>query len=366
MDRVEALRQKAFEMNGFDGFLVTSEVNLYYFAGCPGLTSMLIPKTGRGIIFAYNVNYEQAKAMTKGFEVQMLERGQNLMESVAKQTKTCKITKLAIDALDFENYNQLAKKLRGQARLTSKGDLVGELRRVKDQKELQLMRKAAELTSAGMKTAYETIKPGMKEYQVAAEIEYAMRRRGSWGIAFETIIASGARSAFPHGGGGTQLGGGCTDREIRNGELVVVDMGAVYQHYRSDITRTIVAGKPSQAKQKELYDIVKASHDKALQTIKPGAKTKDVDSAARKIIADAGYGEYFVHGLGHGVGLEIHEGPTLSSLSKDKLTIGNVVTDEPGIYLVGYGGIRIEDTILVQKGKAECLTSSPYNLETNS
>ena len=360
------MRQKAFEMNRFDGFLVTSEVNLYYFAGCPGLTSMLIPEKGKGIIFAYNVNYEQAKAMTKGFEVQMLERGQNLMECVAKQVKACKIKKLAFDTLDFESHNQLAKKLRGQARLSPKGGLVGELRRVKDQKELQLMRKAAELTNIGMKMAYETIKPGMKEYQVAAEIEYSMRRKGSWGVAFETIIASGARSAFPHGGGGTLLGGGCTDREIRNGELVVVDMGAIYQHYRSDITRTIVAGKSLQAKQKKLFEIVKASHDKALGEIRPGTKTKDVDSAARKVIADAGYGEYFVHGLGHGVGLEIHEGPTLSSLSKDKLTIGNVVTDEPGIYLVGYGGIRIEDTVLVQKGKAECLTSAPYSLEADS
>ena len=360
------MRQKAFEMEGFDGFLITSEFNLYYFAGCPGLTAMLISKTGRCIIFAYNVNFEQAKAMTKGFELQMLERGQNLMESVAKQAVACKIRKLAFDMLDVESYKQLAKKLRGQAKLKSKGEIVGELRRVKDEKELQLMRKAAELTNIGMKTAYETIKPGMKEYQVAAEIEYSMRRKGSWGVAFETIIASGARSAFPHGGGGTLLAGGCTDREIRNGELVVVDMGAIYQHYRSDITRTIVAGKPSQAKQKKLYDIVKASHDEALKTIKPGAKTKNVDSAARKVIADAGYGEHFVHGLGHGVGLEIHEGPTLSSLSKDKLSIGNVVTDEPGIYLAGYGGVRIEDTVLVQKEKAKCLTSAIYNLEADS
>jgi Xaa-Pro aminopeptidase len=364
MNRVEALKQKAFEVKGFDGFLVMSEVNLYYLAGCPGLTCMLMLKTGKGIIYAYNVNFEQAKYMTKGFELEMLERGQNLMAAVAKRAKAYKIKNLAFDTLNFENYRQLAKELRGQARLKPKGDLVGELRRVKDPKELQLMRKAAELTNTGMKIAYETIKPGMKEYQVAAEIEYVMRKRGSWGVAFDTIIASGARSAFPHGGGGTLLGGGCTNREIRNGELVVVDMGAVYEHYRSDITRTIVAGKP-QTKQTKLYEIVRASHDEALKAIRPGAKAKDVDSAARKVIADAGYGEYFVHGLGHGVGLEVHEGPTLSSLSKDNLTVGNVVTDEPGIYLLGFGGVRIEDTVLVHKGKAECLTSGPYNLEAN-
>lgn len=365
MDRIEALKKKAFEVKSFDGFLVTSEVNLYYFTGCPGLTSMLIPKTGKGTIYVYNVNSEQAKAMTKGFNIQMLERGQNLIAIITKQVKVCKIKKLAFDMLSFEGYRELAKGLRGHTRLKPRSDLVGELRRVKDEKELQLMRKAAELTNTGMKVAYETIKPGIKEYQVAAEIEYAMRKRGSWGTAFETIIASGVRSAFPHGGGGTQLGGGCTDREIRKGDLVVVDMGAAYQHYRSDITRTLVAGKPS-TKQLKLYETVKASHDKALQTIRPGAKAKDVDSAARKVIADAGFGEYFVHGLGHGVGLEVHEGPTLSSLSKDKLTVGNVVTDEPGIYLVDFGGVRIEDTVLVQKGKPECLTEGPYGLEARS
>lgn len=365
MDRVKALKKEAFEAKHFDGFLVMSEVNLYYFTGCPGLTSLLIPKTRQGIIFAYNVNFEQAKAMTRDFDVQMLERGQNLMAAVAKSAKALKIKELAFDTLSFESHRGLAKELRGQTRLKPMGDIVGELRRVKDEDELRLMRKAAELTNAGMNVAYETMRPGLREYEVAAEIEYAMRKRGSWGTSFDTIIASGARSAFPHGGGGTQLAGGCTEREIRNGDLVVIDMGAAYQHYRSDITRTIVAGKPS-TKQMRLYETVKASHDKALQAIRPGAKAADVDAVARKEIADVGYGEYFVHGLGHGVGLEVHEGPTLSSLSKDRLAVGNVVTDEPGIYLVDFGGVRIEDTVLVQKAKAECLTGGSYGLEAGS
>jgi Xaa-Pro dipeptidase len=129
------------------------------------------------------------------------------------------------------------------------------------------------------------------------------------------------------------------------------------------MTRTLVAGKPSE-KQKKLYEIVKTAQEKAYQLIKPKSKAKEVDAAARKVIADAGYGEYFVHGLGHGVGLEIHEPPTLNRESKDKLIIGNVVTNEPGIYIVGFGGIRIEDTVLVQKDKAEKFTKGPYSLET--
>jgi Xaa-Pro aminopeptidase len=161
------------------------------------------------------------------------------------------------------------------------------------------------------------------------------------------------------------LGGGCTDRKILNRDLVVVDMGAICQQYRSDITRTLVAGKPS-SKQEKLYAIVKAAHDRAFQTIRSGAKAKDVDAAARKVIVDAGYGDFFVHGLGHGVGLEVHEGPTLSSMSKDKLTVGNVVTDEPGIYIPDFGGVRVEDTVLVRKAKAEYLTSGPLGLNPES
>ena len=166
-------------------------------------------------------------------------------------------------------------------------------------------------------------------------------------------MASGVSSAFPHGG--------CSDRKIQKGDLVVVDVGATYKSYRSDMTRTFVAGTPSE-KQKKLYQTVKTAQDKAFEAVKPKVKAADVDAAARKVIADASYGEYFVHGLGHGVGLEIHEPPTLSPDSKDTLAAGNVVTVEPGVYLVGYGGIRIEDTVLVHKNGAEKLTNGTYKL----
>lgn len=348
------MRRLAFEKKGFDGFLIANEANILYFAGFPGAACLLFLKNGENILYVYGVNYEQAKAEGDGFNVELIKREENLMAKIAAKVKNSGVKKLAFDTLTSNDYRQLAKELRGKAKIAFQNKLVWMLRRVKDDEELALMRKAGELTCQGMKAAYEFIRPGIKEYQAAAEIEYSMRRNGSWGTAFETIVASGPRSAFPHGG--------CTEREICEGDLVVVDMGASYRYYRSDMTRTFTAGKPSE-KQKKIYDIVKTAQDKALKAIRSGVKAKEIDAAARKIIDEAGYSENFVHSLGHGVGLEIHEPPTLSQQSKDKLAVGNVLTVEPGIYLVGFGGIRIEDTVIVQKKGAEKLTSGWYALE---
>lgn len=353
MKRIGALKQFAFHEKGFEGFLIFNWANLLYFAGFPGAVSLLISRDGESTIYVYGVNYEQAKAEGKGFRVELVKRDENLMAKIAEKVKDCKIKKLAVDALSIESWRALAKAIGSEEGLETNNSFIQELRKVKDEKEIALMRKAGELTSEGVKAAYEVLALGMKEYEVAAEIEYAMRKRGSYGTAFETLVASGSRSAFPHGG--------CSDREIREGDLVVVDVGATYKFYRSDMTRTLVAGKPSE-KQKKLYQIVKTAQEKAFEAIKPNVKAKDVDAVARKMIEAAGYGEYFVHGLGHGVGLEVHEPPTLSTDSKEVLAVGNVVTDEPGIYVVGYGGVRIEDTVLVQKNGAEKLTNGPYTL----
>jgi len=354
LKRIDALKERVFEEKEFDGFLISNEANLLYFAGFPGATSLLIPKNGENTIYVYNVNYEQAKAEGKEFRVEMIHHGEKLMAKIAEQVKAYKIRKLALDALNFESYLSLAREIKGLTRLKEQSSMIWGLRKIKDEKEIELMRKAGELTSEGMKVAYEVIKPGVKEYEVAGEIEYAMRKEGSYGMAFETLVASGARSAFPHAS--------CSDREIGEGDLVVVDMGAAYKFYRSDMTRTLVAGRSSE-RQRRIYEIVKEAYDKAFEGIRTGAKAKDVDAAARKVIEEAGYGQYFVHSLGHGIGLEVHEPPALGPGSRDKLTVGNVVTNEPGIYLMGYGGIRIEDTVLVQTHRTEILTNGPYSLE---
>ncbi|MCW4008941.1 MAG: Xaa-Pro peptidase family protein [Candidatus Bathyarchaeota archaeon] len=353
MDRIASLKQAAFKNGESDGFLIFNQANLIYFTGFSGATALLIPKEGTPTLYVYNVNYEQAKAEGKTFVVALVRRSGDLLECIAEQVKALKIKNLALDAASIESWLALAKKVRGTTRLKVQGSIVSALRKVKDAQEIELMRKAAELTSEGMRVAYETLAPGMKEYEVAAEIEYTMRKKGSYGTAFETIVASGLYSAFPHGG--------CSDREICKGDLVVVDIGATYKHYHSDMTRTLVVGKPTD-KQKKLYDIVKKAQDKSLEAVKLNVKARAVDAAARKIIAEAGYGESFVHNLGHGVGLEVHEPPVLGPYSKEVLAEGNVFTVEPGIYLAGYGGIRIEDTVLLCKDGVQKLTNGPYLL----
>ncbi len=351
MQRVAELKKVAFEKAKFDGFLIFNPSNLYYFTGVPGTTALLISKDGEGTIYVYGVNYGQAKAEAKGFGVDLVARGDNLMAKISRRVQELGIKDLAVDGLSVEAWRNLAKETRGKAKLKLKPTFVFQLRAVKDETEIGLMRKAGELTSLGIRTAYEVLSAGMKEYEVAAEIEYAMRKNGSYGIAFDTAVSSGPASAFPHGG--------CSDRKIRSGELVVIDIGATYKSYRSDMTRTLVAGKPSE-KQRKLHGIVKKAHEKAFLAIKPNVKAKDIDAVARRIIGEFGYGDQFVHGLGHGVGLDIHEPPTLNTTSKETLQNGNVVTDEPGLYLVGYGGVRIEDTVLVTKDSGEKLTIGPY------
>jgi Xaa-Pro dipeptidase len=353
MKRIDALKRMAFETNHFDGFAVFGQYNLQYFAGFSGATALLIPSEGESILYVYGVNYEFAKTEGKSFKVELVKLNENLMAKIAKRAVDSRIKKLAVDTLGVEAWSTLTKETRGKISLKVENSFARELRKVKDPEEIELLRKAGKLTSKGMEVAYEILRSGMREYEVAAEIEYAMRKRGSWGTAFDTSVASGAHSAFPHGG--------CTDRRIREGDLVVIDFGATYKDYRSDTTRTLVAGKPSE-KQKKIYDVVKVAQEKAFQTIRSNVKANVVDCTARKTIEEAGYGEFFVHGLGHGVGLEIHEPPTLNPVSKEVLAANNVVTDEPGIYIVGYGGIRIEDTVLVQENHAEKLTTGPYSL----
>jgi len=354
VDRIKALRDAALnKKNELDGFLIFNEHNQYYFAGVSGTACLLVPEDGEGIVYVYGVNYEQAKADAKGFRVELIRRGENLTTKIAGKIKASKMKRLALDSITHDGYKALAKEFRGKSKIKTRADLVWELRSVKDENERELMTKAGELTVAGMKAGYECIRPGMREIEVAAQIEYAMRSHGSWGTAFETSVASGTHSAYPHGG--------CTEKQIRKGDLVVIDIGAKYQHYCSDMTRTLAIGTAS-PKQVKLHKIVFEAYKNALQTIDAGVDAKEVDSAARGTIEKTGYGECFVHGLGHGVGLEVHEYPVLNSVSKDRLCVGNVVTNEPGIYLTGFGGLRIEDSVLVEKRPVK-LTDGLYSLE---
>jgi len=233
-------------------------------------------------------------------------------------------------------------------------DLVKNMRKIKDKNEINLMRRAGELADLGMQVIKDFLMEGVKEYEVAAEAAYAMRKNGAEALAFPFIVVSGPRAAYPHGG--------VTDRKLRKGDFVTIDMGAEYKHYKTDITRTFIIGEPTE-KMKTIYETVLKANLAALDMIKPGVPGNEIHNKAAKIIAEAGFGEFFNHGLGHGVGLDVHEGPGLSTRSKDLLMTGNVVTDEPGIYIRGYGGVRIEDTILVTENGAERLTLFPKDID---
>jgi len=349
--RIQALKDSS-KKNHLDGYIVVNESNMLYLANAVGATGLWVPLEGENLLCVYGVNYESVKAKAKDCRVELLKRTEAPLKKILEQIKHLKLKSIGFDTLDATQYFTLRKALK-ETRLRPMIKLVQELRMVKDPMELASIKKASELTDEGVKAALHTIKPGVREYEVAAEMEYAMRKLGSEGTAFDTIVASGTRSAFPHGD--------CTDRKIRKREFIVLDVGAKYNNYRADLTRTFMIGKPS-PKQKKIYEVVKEAQQKAFEIMKAGVRTRDVDAKARKMIEKAGFGKYFVHSLGHGVGLDVHEAPLLTPESKERLKAGNVVTDEPGIYIVNYGGVRIEDTVLVHKDEAEKLTKATYEL----
>jgi len=343
--RIQALKN-GFEKKGLDGYIVADQTNILYFTGVVGAAPLLIPAEGDNVLYVGGTNYEATKAEAKDCRVELVRWGEDIGKKAAEQAKKLKLKNVGFDALDASLYLKLEKALKG-TKLKALSQLVWDLRKVKDETELGYMRKAAELTDKGAEAAMEAIKPGWREYEVAAEIEYAMRKLGSEGVAFDTIVASGLPSAYPHGG--------CTEQKIKKGTFIVVDVGAIYHSYRADLTRTFLVGKPT-PKQAKIYEIVREAQEKAFQSIRAGVKGRDVDAVARKLIEKEGYGKHFVHGLGHGVGLDVHEPPTLTPEGKERLKTGNVVTDEPGIYIVGFGGVRIEDSVLVHRNRGERLT----------
>jgi Xaa-Pro dipeptidase len=347
LNHTNALKQSAAKQGKPANFLIFNPTNITYFTNFQGAIALLIPEQGENTLYVSAVNYEQAKAEAKGLTVELLKRGENLMEKIAQQVPA---KKFSVDSLPVESWRALAKAVGGEEKLQSANSLIRELRSVKDEEEIKLIREACRIAAVGMQTAKEIMWLGTKEKDAATEIEYAMRKAGSDGVAFETIVASGATSAFPHGSN--------LERTIRDGDFIVVDIGATYKFYRSDLTRTFIASKATYH-QAIIYDTVKLAHEKAFAAIKPKVAASEVDGTARRLIEQAGFGEFFVHNLGHGVGLEVHEAPILSPDSKDTLAAGNVVTDEPGIYVPGFGGVRIEDTVLVTKKGAEILTVGP-------
>jgi Xaa-Pro dipeptidase len=344
--RTENLKEAAQKQGKLTNFAIFNPSNLIYFTNFQAATALYIPQAGQATLYVSTVNYEQAKAEVIGFNIEPIKRGENCFDKIAAQGPR----NLGVDALSFESCRMLGKAIGSEEQIEPINGLVRQLRSIKDKEEIKLICEACRIAAIGMEAAKQIIGVGLREKEAAAEIEYAMRKANCDGTAFDTIVASGLTSAFPHGSS--------LERTIQDGDFIVVDIGATYKFYRSDITRTFIASKASE-KQAKIYNTVKVAHDKALEAIKPHASAAEIDGIARRAIEEAGFGEFFVHNLGHGVGLEVHEAPILSPDSIDILAAGNVVTVEPGIYVPGFGGVRIEDTVLVTKDGAEILTVGP-------
>lgn len=334
-----------------DALLITKIPNVKYFSGFQGDSSaLLIGKNFRKLITDGRYT-EQAIIQAKNFT--LVEQNEGLYKKIVDEIKISGCKKIGFEGLimTVAHHSYLKKELDD---VEFKSVELDTLRQVKDAAEIENIRKACKIADDAFTKILEVIKPGIREIDIAADLEYFMRKLGAETPSFTTIVASGWRGSLPHGT--------ATDKKIRAGELVTMDFGAIYNGYCSDITRTICVGRASD-EQKKIYNLVLDAQLYGLEIITAGKGGKEIDAAVRERLDNAGYGRFFVHGLGHGVGLEIHEEPRLSKLSKcEKLLPNMIVTDEPGIYIENFGGVRIEDTVLVTSGKAQALTRSPKTL----
>lgn len=349
--RMEALRA-LLRKQGLDAVIVTKEVNLMYFSGFRGDDTMLVVTPARQFLITDNRYTEQARQQAPRYE--LVEQKHGLTARTAELLAALGAKRIGFEGkhMTYQRYRDFASRL---PECTLTGDLdLDALRQIKDAGEIAKIRKACEIADAAYEDVLSFLRPGVTEFEVAAHMEGYMRAHGSEGPSFAIIVASGKRGALPHGTP--------TQKVIEEGDFVTMDYGAIYEGYHSDITRTLCVGRASE-RQRETYAHVLEAQELALTLIKPGASGKAVDAAVRQLFARYGLDAYFGHGLGHSLGLEIHEEPRLSPHSTcEHLAPGMLITDEPGVYFADWGGLRIEDTVLVTEQGSEALTKATKKL----
>lgn len=345
--RVAGLRE-AMELQQIEAVWITGDVNRRYLTGFTGSSGYVLVTMHKAYLLTDFRYMTQAAEQAAGFEI--VEHGPSVTDSLKQLLAAEGITKLGFEEENvvFSTYRAYARDLEPCELVPVKG-LVEGLRMYKDSEELALMKEAADLADRTFLHMLEVLKPGESEWNMALELENFMRKNGASGTSFETIMASGERSAMPHGVASGKI--------MQKNEFVTMDFGALMNGYCSDITRTVFLGEPT-AKHREIYDIVLEAQMHALEFLRPGMTGREGDALARDIIAKYGYGEQFGHSTGHGLGMEVHEAPRLSKLSDDILKPGMVVTVEPGIYIPGFGGVRIEDDVVVTESGVRRLTES--------
>jgi Xaa-Pro aminopeptidase len=345
-NRRHALQARLKE-SGLDSLLVTQTADWYYLTGFTGEAGALVVSRTSLTLITDGRFTVQAGEETKRVGIQ-LQKG-SLFESAGRFLKGERFKSVGFDPgqVNVGQFRMLRRAAGAKVRWKQAIGLVSGLRLRKDPTELSQMRRAALLAGAVMERALRLLKPGVREFEVAAEIEYQMRKQGASGPAFETIVAFGTRSALPHARP--------TAKRLRKNELVVLDLGAILGHYCSDITRTVYVGK-APARVKRWYKAVLEAQKAAIAAVKAGVSCGEVDQAARGVLAGHRLDRYFVHSTGHGLGLEVHEEPRVARGQARHLEPGNVITIEPGVYVEGVGGIRIEDDVAVHSNQSEVLT----------
>jgi Xaa-Pro aminopeptidase len=350
-NRRSCLRQ-FFEEYSLHALLFTDMMNIRYLCGFSGTEGALLISQDRSWFLCDSRYTLQAAGEVQGAEIR--ECGAIRIDTVAALAREFGLNRIGFEAshTTVSAFRQLSEKL-GGVELIELGSKLDEIRICKDEAEIEKLTSVATISSLALTSVLAEIKPGVREVDIALALEIEMLRRGADGKAFDFIVASGERGAMPHGR--------ASDKIIQAGELVTIDFGALKDGYHSDETVTVACGEPD-IRAREIHSIVRTAHDIAIRAVRPGVSCKDLDEIARSYIRDKGYGEYFGHGLGHGVGLEIHEMPTLSPRSTAVLEEGMVITVEPGIYIPGFGGVRIEDTVVVTGDGCHVLTSADKQL----
>jgi Xaa-Pro aminopeptidase len=351
--RINIVREKIIK-NNLDGFLITGENNVNYLSGFFGKGSgswLLITKRQQYLLTDSRFT-EQADKQAPNYEKIIWQRP--YINYFSDLIKKIKIKKLGFESnnITYQIFLKIKKSILN-VDLVPISDWVKEMRAVKSKEEIDLIKRAASISDKAFSIIISEIEFGMKERDIANRLDFILRDIGADKVSFDTIIASGIMSSMPHAT--------ASEKVVDYGDMIKMDFGSVVDGYHSDMTRMVVVGKPTN-KQKNIFDIVLEAQVKALNAVRPGVKCKDLDKVARDIITERGYGKYFLHGLGHGVGLNIHELPILTKNSEEILKEGMIITIEPGIYIPDFGGVRIEDLVLVTNDGYEILSITEKRL----
>ena len=352
--RQEKLR-KLLRKSGAEALLVTSTPNVSYLTGFTGDSSYVLMTQEDLVLVSDGRFLTQIEEECPGLEMNIRRPGILIHQQVIKILRSAGISRLAIeaDSMTVATRERIAEEL-PKLEIGATTGMVEHLRQVKDKEELALIRQAAGIAEKSFAVIRAGLRPEQTEKQIGDALERQFRLFGGDGPAFDPIVAVGPRAALPH----AKL----TDQRVGDGDILLVDWGARWRLYNSDLTRVLVTGKIS-TKLRRVYEVVLSAQARAIEAIRPGVPTTDVDAAARSVIAEAGFQRRFNHGIGHGLGLEVHESPRMSGKNTAALKPGMVITVEPGVYIPGWGGVRIEDDVLVTRDGHEVLTSLPKQFE---